>query len=398
MPHINKIKFQNIIFMKTCRFRILIITNCIAILGTGCVSKNKHMNDATDSDGVFYHYQWELDTNCVIPRGESNTIDNRVAGDPCIVWDKSINTWRMFYFGGGTDDEGNYETTGMAIAKSAENIASGDWTKIGEINISNPEDIMDPRMAHKWWVVMEAHQFNRAAVIEGKYWSLFTCTVNNNKHIQAAWAEKLAGPWNVLSKPILSPDENFLDGKHCDTPTAYWFPNNNRVVIFYKAYPKYPQKNQAGSEYGSGTVLAYWNLKDSVANKIRVMQRPGQMEGWNQGWMSTPQIFYNPKEDFWYGLINGSPTPPEDESHREPAPSLGGWVRSKTNEINSEWIPMNEYSPLKYPSDLTKEEQHAGLGTNFWRHHLLVTPEGKARIFFNSGFYGKEQMYSWRVK
>ena len=101
---------------------------------------------------------------------------------------------------------------------------------------------MDPRMAHKWWVVMEAHQFNRAAVIEGKYWSLFTCTVNNNKHIQAAWAEKLAGPWNVLSKPILSPDENFLDGKHCDTPTAYWFPDSNRVVIFIKHIPSILKK------------------------------------------------------------------------------------------------------------------------------------------------------------
>jgi hypothetical protein len=36
----------------------------------------------------------------------------------------------------------------------------------------------------------------------------------------------------------------------------------------------------------------------------------------------------------------------------------------------------------------------AGLGTNLWRHHLLVTPGGKARIFFNSGRYGQEQMYS----
>ncbi len=30
----------------------------------------------------------------------------------------------------------------------------------------------------------------------------------------------------------------------------------------------------------------------------------------------------------------------------------------------------------------------------FWRHHLLVTSEGQARIYFNSGPYGHEQMYS----
>jgi hypothetical protein len=35
-----------------------------------------------------------------------------------------------------------------------------------------------------------------------------------------------------------------------------------------------------------------------------------------------------------------------------------------------------------------------GIGVNFWRHYLLVTPKGQVRIFFNSGTYGTEQMYS----
>ena len=396
-------KFNDII-MSTKRMGIFSSAILLAIFSIACVNggnKNntdKRVRAEIDDDRPFYEYNWELDTDCVIPRGKGNTIDNRVAGDPCIVWDETISTWRMFYFAGGTDENGDYETTGMAIAKSAEEIAAGDWTKKGEINIANPKDIMDPRMAHKWWVVMEAQEQNRAAKIQGKYWSIFTCNVKGNKHIQAAYAEELAGPWNVLPQPILSPEENYFDGKHCDTPTAYWFPDSNRIVIFYKAYPKYPQKNQSQSEFGSGTILAYWNVNDSVAKKIKILQRPGQMEGWNQGWMSTPQLFYNSEEDFWYGLINGSPTPPEDESHREPAPSLGGWVKSMTNDINSEWVPMNEHSPLKHVFELTEEEEKAGLGTNFWRHHLLVTPEGKARIYFNSGFYGREQMYSWKLK
>lgn len=381
--------------------RFLVAGIFISLLVYGCNfgknTKEKPQTISVKSKELFYEYNWELDTNCVIPRGEGNTIDNRVAGDPCIVWDSTIDTWRMFYFGGGTDEKGNYVTTGIATAKSAEEIAPGNWTKRGQIDIANPEDFLNPRGAHKWWVVMEANQLNHAAEIDGKYWSVFTCVANGNKHIQAAWAEQLAGPWNIVPQPILSPDENFLDGKHCDTPTAYWFSDSMRVAIFYKGYPKYPQKNQAASEFGSGTILAYWNVNEAEAHKIKVLQRPGQTEGWNQGWMSTPQLFYNQKEKFWYGLINGSPTSPEDESHREPAPSLGGWVKSTANDINSEWTPMNEYSPLKHPSELTTEEERAGLGTNFWRHHLLVTPKGKARIYFNSGFYGKEQMYSWSI-
>jgi hypothetical protein len=43
---------------------------------------------------------------------------------------------------------------------------------------------------------------------------------------------------------------------------------------------------------------------------------------------------------------------------------------------------------------LAAPEIDAGLGVNFWRHYLLVTPGGNIRIFFNSGPYGKEQMYS----
>jgi len=91
-------------------------------------------------------------------------------------------------------------------------------------------------------------------------------------------------------------------------------------------------------------------------------------------------------------LTSGSPTPPENESHREPAPSLAGWA--EVTGFESEWVVDNENSPFRYPKDLSVKEIEAGLGVNFWRHHLLVTPGGQIRIFFNSGAYGKEQMYS----
>jgi hypothetical protein len=96
----------------------------------------------------------------------------------------------------------------------------------------------------------------------------------------------------------------------------------------------------------------------------------------------------------WYALSNGSPTAPEDRSNREPAPSVAGWLRCRGATPEGEWETDVTLSPLRYPDQLTQAELDAGLGVNFWRHHLLVTPKGQARIFFNSGKYGTEQMYS----
>jgi hypothetical protein len=54
---------------------------------------------------------------------------------------------------------------------------------------------------------------------------------------------------------------------------------------------------------------------------------------------------------------------------------------------------VDSASPFVTPEHLTDAQRKAGLGVNFWRHHLLATRSG-ARIFFNSGPYGMEQMYS----
>lgn len=338
---------------------------------------------------------WKLDATGILSRGDQNAFDSDVVGDPCVIWDEDIKTWRMYYFAMGKDSLGiPGVTTGMAISKSGEEIGPGDWEKTGKIKITNPNALMDRHGQHKFWVIMDPYKFNTAAKIKNKYWAIFTCSTPT-KYLQVASALKIGGPWQVREKPILSPDENFLDGMHCDTPTAYWFEDKNVVTIFYKGYPKYSQKTvQPASPFGSGTILAYWNVDDSVATKIAVLQRPGQSKAWNQGWMSTPMIFYDQEKKQWYGLINGSPTPPVDKSHREPAPSIGGWVICTGKWLNSDWVPDTLHSPFRYPEDLSKDEKQSGLGVNFWRHHLLVTPGGKARIFFNSGQYGHEQMYS----
>jgi predicted GH43/DUF377 family glycosyl hydrolase len=382
-----------------------VLTIAIICFFNSCVQQNKKDNRVVDNNSMSENYaklNWEIDPTPVLTRSEGKKYDSRVVGDPCIVWDNDISNWRMFYFAGGYDERGISRVgTGMAISKSPEDIGPGDWEKINPVQIKNEDALLNRLGWHKWWIVMDAKKNNSAAIINNKYWAVFTVTVPNmsesgsNKHIQVASAKKLEGPWTVSPKPILSPDEEWFDGRHCDTPTAYWFEDKEEVIIFYKAYPKYSQKEQPDSPFGSGTVIASWHPDNDSAKKLKIIQRPGQMEAWNQGWMSTPQIFFDKKENLWYGLINGSPTAPADDSHREPAPSLGGWVKcSEGSWIDGDWAPDTLNSPFAYPNDLTKEELKAGMGVNFWRHHLLVTPNGQKRIYFNSGNYGTEQMYS----
>jgi len=346
--------------------------------------------NAAGDDGYpdFRKVKWQIDPRCVLARGDS--YDRRVVGDPCIVWDDSVQRWRMFYFASGTSGA----STAMALSESAEEIGPGDWQKIGLIRFTNPEALLNSKNWHKWWVVMEARRPNRAARIDGRYRALFVTTETGGvKHIQVASSDVLEGPWTVRPQPILSPDPDRMDGLHCDTPTAFWLEEQQKVLIYYKAYPRLAQKEQPGSPFGSCTVAAWWHPAAELATKGRPVMRPGRSSrDWNRGWTSGAQLLYHKETNRWYSLTSGSPTPPEADSHREPAPSLAGWAAVRGFE--GEWAVDNETGPLRYPKDLSPEEIEAGLGVNFWRHHLLVTPGGQVRIFFNSGAYGKEQMYS----
>ena len=379
---------------------ILLLISCQGGSGKKA-DRNENASKKEAERTNYMQLNWKIDPTPVLTRSEGKRYDSRVVGDPCIVWDEGIGTWRMFYFAGGYTDDGSWRVgTGMALSRSPEEIGPGDWKKIEPVKITNEEALLNPLGWHKWWIVMEAGHNNQAARIDDNYWAVFTCTVpreegGNNKHIQVASATTLAGPWAVRAEPVLSPEKDWFDGRHCDTPTAYWFGDKDSVIIFYKAYPAIPQESQNGSPYGSGTVIARWHPGQEKALKIRAIQRPGKCDAWNQGWMSTPQLFHAGNTNRWYGLINGSPTPPEDDSHREPAPSLGGWVLCESDKwVDGDWSPDTVYSPFFFPGDLEEKELLAGLGVNFWRHHLLETREGRLRIFFNSGSYGHEQMYS----
>ena len=340
--------------------------------------------------------KWKVDPRCVLPHGQKGEFDSRVVGDPCIVWDDEVATWRMFYFASSYGDSGaaRADVAGMALSKSAEDIQPGDWRKIGQVLLSNPEDIAGSKQGHKWWVVMDPKRMNHAARIAGSYWALFVTT--GPKVIQAASASRLAGPWTVVKEPILVPGTapGAPDGKHCDTPAAYWFEDLAKALIFYKAYPLRAQPAQPNSPFGSSSVVAYWHPREASAAKGPQILLPGKGTAWNRGWIGGFQLLYAPDTKSWYALTNGSPTPPEDISNREPAPSLGGWGVCKASRPDRGWEVDTHHSPFAYPENLSEEERRAGLGVNFWRHHLLATPGGRARIFFNSGAYGTEQMYS----
>lgn len=348
------------------------------------------------ASNAFMDRKWKIDPRCVLSRGPSGEFDSRVVGDPCIVWDDDVGTWRMFYFASSYGDKGAAvaHVAGMALSRSPEEIRPGNWRKVGQAPLANPEDLVGGRTGHKWWVVMRAGENNRAALIDGRYWALFVST--GPKVIGTASATRLAGPWTVAREPILVPgtEEGAPDGKYCDTPTACWFEKEGKVLIFYKAYPRQPQTKQAGSPFGSSSVAAWWRPGEARAKKARQILIPGAGKEWNRGWIGGVQLLRDSGAGKWYALLNGSPTPPEDQSNREPAPSLGGWAVCDSDFPDHGWRVDSTSSPFLRPENLSPVELDAGLGVNFWRHHLLVTPAGQARIFFNSGKYGTEQMYS----
>ena len=51
-------------------------------------------------------------------------------------------------------------------------------------------------------------------------------------------------------------------------------------------------------------------------------------------------------------------------------------------------------SMKKISKEKIEEAIANGEGVNLWRQHLLVLPDGRVGLFYNSGPYGKEQLYA----
>jgi hypothetical protein len=139
---------------------------------------------------------------------------------------------------------------------------------------------------------------------------------------------------------------------------------------------------------------------DRVATKLGKIISPHPEPGhWTSGWLSTPQIFKAAKGG-WFGVLNASPTPPvpveEEPAMREPAPSYGGWVYTPQDWPVGGWQAFDQ--PIEWIDDIPAEARVLGEGTNFWKHQVLVQPDGTLYLYYHSGSYGKERLFGKRAK
>ena len=129
--------------------------------------------------------------------------------------------------------------------------------------------------------------------------------------------------------------------------------------------------------------------------KQGVILPPSSVPGhWAAGWVGGLQLMPG-KKHRWIAIVNASPTAPDPsdtaESREEPPPSLGGFAYcDEPWPIEGwEWCP----EPIEWIEDIPAAALAAGEGTNLWRQHILALPNGSLALFYNSGYYGLEQMY-----
>jgi hypothetical protein len=308
-----------------------------------------------------------------------------VSGDPCIVWDEDVNAWRMVLF---FDPPGHAQ----AVCASLDADGRGVWKVEGPLPVTNPDVVGG---FHKPFLVMDPNLVNRAAKIQGRY-CLLVVTKAIHKTIYRAWAEKLAGPWTFEPKPIISPGgEGEFDGKHVDAVTGYYFADRREFLYFYMGYPGKPQPRRI-SPYGSAQAVAVQGLDENRATKRGIVLGPSQQAGhWASGWVGGLQLLRG-REHRWIAVLNASPTAPDPGNKavwtEEPPPSLGGFAW-----CDEEW-PLTDWhfspSPIERIEDMPKAALEAGEGYNLWRQFIHILPDGRAELFYNSGYYGREQLYS----
>ena len=315
----------------------------------------------------------------VIPRAQ----EHGVMGDPCIVWDDDISTWRMVLF---AQPGGHGQTICLHTANDIPNL----WSPVEPIPFSDPN-----LQTHKPYIVQEAHRPNRAAKINGEYWLLGVMIVDGHKFIQRARSKSLAGPWTWDAEPLIPRGgPGSFDEKHTDAVSGFYFPERDEVLYYYMGYPATPQPRPI-SPWGNAQGIATQKADSPTATKLGEYLPPVPQRGhWASGYYGGIQIFPG-KTHKWVALLNASPTPPDPEdksiAREEPAPSLGGW-----GWCDEDWPIKNwqlEPQPMEWIKDIPPDALADGEGTNLWRHHGLVLPDGRVAVYYNSGYYGQEQLY-----
>lgn len=311
-----------------------------------------------------------------------------VAGDPCIVWDDEVNGWRMLLF---------YAPPGHAHAVCRDPLGRGPWTVEGPLSFVNPEALLGGH-THKPYVVMDAHHPNRAARIAGRYCLVTVSHLEGHKLVQQAWAERLGGPWRLVEGALigLGAHEEF-DAKHADAVSGFFFPERNEILYFYMGYAQIPQPRRV-SPLGSAQGVAVQRVGEAQARKAGMVLSPCQTPGhWAAGWVGGLQLLPG-RRHRWLGLVNASPTAPSASDraiHREePPPSLGGFACCDAEFPVEGWEWCSE--PIERTDDIPDTAMAAGEGVNLWRHHVLVAGSELA-LFYNSGPYGREQLYEKRA-
>ncbi len=330
-------------------------------------------------------YNWTR-LGLVLARDEGAGI-NSVAGDPCIVWDADLPGWRMVLF---------FSPAGhaQAICRSREEIGPGNWEIAGPLEFSNPGDLAGGA-THKPFIILDAHHPNMAARINNLYWLVTVSYRSGHKVIQRAYAKALCGPWTVEQGVLIDtgPELDF-DAKHADAVSAFYFPETDDILYFYMGYPSAAQ-DRLISRYGSAQAAAVQKGGEAMPRKLGIVLAPCEEKGhWASGWVGGLQLLPGTNHR-WIGILNASPTAPNPEEgtiHREePPPSLGGFAY-----CDEEW-PVKGLKwcaePIEWIEDIPAEALSNGEGVNLWRQHILSLPGGQMALFYNSGSYGKEQLY-----
>ena len=322
----------------------------------------------------------------VLPRAKDG-IGSHVVGDPCIVWDDEIPGWRMFLFAAPPGH-------GQAVCRTAGDVGPGSWQFLGPLSFTNPQELLGGG-THKPFVIMNPFQPNRAAVIDGRCWLVTVSSISGHKTAQNASASQLAGPWTVEPGPLIDLGNEWeFDARHVDAPSGYYFPARGEILYFYMGYPLLPQPRVI-SPYGSAQAVAVQSLGRQRVRKLRAILPPCQKPGhWASGWVGGLQLLPG-RQHRWIAIINASPAAPDPTDHadsrEEPPPSLGGFA-----VCDEEW-PVSGWQwqpqPIEWIEQIPADAIASGEGTNLWRQHILLMPDGRLALFYNSGSYGKEQMY-----
>lgn len=378
-------RFTRISLIFTNWRRGFVVVLCVlAAIGQGAEgTQEKAVEKAGQIEGFTVPTAWKR-AGVVIERQKTEK-GTSVCGDPCIVWDEAVNGWRMVFFQAPPGHA-------QAICLNRDDLGPGQWKVEGPLPVANPEAVGS---FHKPFFVMDPERPNQAARIDGRYCLLVVSFKNGHKQVQRGWSEKLAGPWRFEPEALIPPGgTNDFDAKHTDAVTGYYFADRKEFLYFYMGYPAKAQPRKI-SPFGSAQAVATQKLGEKVVTKSGIVLEPCQQAGhWASGWVGGLQLLRG-KEHRWVAVVNASPTAPDPGNRavwtEEPPPSLGGfaWCDEAWPVHGWHFYPQ----PIEWVKDIPKEALDAGEGYNLWRQFVHLLPDGRAALFYNSGYYGREQLY-----